>query len=188
MNGIQRARRVLAAAAIGFASLGIITTEAGAQQQPPSALPLIPGARVRVTAKTLVAPLVANFMQMRADTAVFIEEGSGRGIWSIATSDIVRIEVSDGEKKTNRPYVTRGAIYGGIGGAVVGFTFAAVASPSDSSRKYGRLTNLGIGAVAGAVVGGLIGSRFALERWRPVPLRQVSIAPNGRGFSVSIGF
>ncbi len=184
MTGISRARRVFLATLIGIGSL---SARAGAQQAS-FTLALVPGSRVRVTARTLVAPLVASYLQQRGDTAVFIEAAGGRGIWSIALSDITKLERSDGERTSNRPLVQRGAIYGAVGGAVVAYSFAALASPSDSSRKYSRTTSALVGAGVGAVVGGILGSRFASERWRPVPLRQVSVVPAPRGLGVSIAF
>lgn len=189
MIGYPHVRRVLAAAAIAFGLLGTAST-AQAQQaaDPTPRIALVPGTRVRVTATTLIAPLIANFMQTRGDTAVFIADGGGRGVWSIAISDIRQIERSSGERKTNRPYVIRGAGWGGAAGAVLGYTFAATAKPADSTRKYNRLGSLGIGAAGGAVIGALIGSRFGTERWVPVPVRQVSITPRRNGTAVGFSF
>jgi hypothetical protein len=155
--------------------------------QQPAPLPIAPGTRVRVTATNLVAPLVANFLQMRGDTAVFIEDAAGRGIWSLVVSDITRLERSDGERLSNRPYVVRGAMLGAGAGSVVGWVFAATFSPSDSTKKFSRPLNASIGAVVGAVVGGFIGSRRATERWTDITLpRRVSVVPQRRGVALSL--
>ena len=46
-----------------------------------------PGTRVRVHADNLVTPLVAHFLEMRGDTAVFIEDAAGpSGVWSLSST------------------------------------------------------------------------------------------------------
>ncbi|MGQ0646464.1 MAG: hypothetical protein ACT4P7_02765 [Gemmatimonadaceae bacterium] len=150
---------------------------------------MAPGTRVRVRSSTLVAPLVANFMQMRGDTAVFIEDAAGRGIWSLVVSDISRLELSDGERRRNRGPIVRGATYGGIAGVVVGFAFAAIASPSDSTKKFSRPLNATVGALLGGGIGGVVGSRVGMERWTEVSLpRRISLTPNRRGIALSLAF
>jgi hypothetical protein len=152
-------------------------------------LSIAPGTRVRVSASNLLAPLVANFLQMRGDTAVFIEDAASRGVWSIQLADISRLERSDGERKGDRGNVTRGALIGAGGGLLLGFAFSATFSPSDSSKEYNRALNAAVGAAAGAVIGGLIGYRRGVERWTGVPVpRRVSVLPTRRGVGVSLAF
>lgn len=169
-------------------AIGLGSSPSAQAQQANATLPLVPGMRVRVTARSLVVPLVANYLQTRGDTAVFIEDAAGRGLWSIPIAEITRLERAAGDRTTNRPYMIRGAWIGGAAGAVTMLVFASTASPSDSGRRYGRMTNSLLGAGAGGVIGALIGSRFAVERWTPVPLRQVSIVPSRRGVGIAIGF
>lgn len=160
-------------------------SDAGAQQ----AISIAPGTRVRVRAANLVAPLVANFLQMRGDTAVFIEDAAGRGVWSLHVSDITRLERSDGEQKSNRTYIVRGAVVGGGIGALGGLLIASSLKPSDSGKKYSRGASGGAGALLGAVIGGVVGSRFGSERWTNVPLpRRVSLLPDPRGLGLRVGF
>ncbi|MEO7965876.1 MAG: hypothetical protein ABIT38_18350, partial [Gemmatimonadaceae bacterium] len=109
---------------------------AAAQQNKPAAspsrtsLPIVPGTRVRISANTLVAPLIANFLEMRADTAVFIENSSGRGIWTFTLDQITKLERSTGEQHGYRPYMLQSGAIGAGAGAVVFFGFAQLIHPS----------------------------------------------------------
>ena len=182
-------RRPWLAATLSFVALMSLIPqgEAGAQQA--ASLPLAPGTRVRVTSANLVAPLVANFLQMRGDTAVFIEDASGRGIWSLAMGDITRIERSDGERKANRPYMARGAAVGGVGGLAVGLLIASSVKPSDATKKYSRGLSGGTGAVLGALVGAAVGSRFGSERWTTMSLpKRMSVLSDKHGLALRLGF
>lgn len=155
---------------------------------PAQSIGVAPGTRVRVRAPNLVAPLIANFLNLTADTAVFIEDAAGRGIWSIRVNEISRLERSDGEKRMNAPYMLRGGLMGAGIGAATGLLFAATFKPSDDKKKYDRLTTGLVGAGAGAVVGVLLGGRVVKEKWVEVPLRRFSVAPTKRGVSVGAGF
>jgi hypothetical protein len=154
-------------------------------------LDVLPGTRVRVTASNLVAPLVASFLQQRGDTALFIEDGAGRGIWTINVAQITRLERSNGEQRSNRPKVIRGAIIGGTVGLGGGLLFAATAKPSDPTKTYDRLLTGGVGLVVGGAIGAFIGTRFAQERWTNIPLpSRASLTPMSRngGLRVSLSY
>lgn len=157
---------------------------AAAQRLPDQArtqgLPLVPGARVRVTAQGMVAPLVANYLELRGDTLVVFEEGSGRGIWSFYLADITRLETTLGERPFHRPYILRGAAVGGALGAVGGLVFAAVARPADRTKRYDRLLSTAAGALGGGGLGALLGSRVKMESWRAVALPQRSVSGSYR--------
>jgi hypothetical protein len=171
-------------------SLACIAQDVAAQQQNPrSGIPLVPGSRVRVKTPTLVAPLVANFLEQRGDTLVFIEDGRGRGVWSFEIAQIERLETSAGEAGRNIRPIGKGAAIGAGVGLVLGIAFAAVAAPSDSTREYSKLLTGAAGAAAGAGVGALVGSRVKSEHWVSVPLprRQLTFRTNGRGV-FAIGF
>jgi len=154
-------------------------------QQPPGAdqgLPIAPGTRVRVTASNLVAPLVANYLELRGDTLILFEEGAGRGIWSVALGQVQRLEATAGEQRLHRPYMLRGALLGAGAGALGGLVFAATVEPSDPDRKYSRALSGLVGAAVGAGIGALIGPRFTTEGWVPIPLvRGVSLLPAPSG-------
>jgi hypothetical protein len=147
--------------------------------------------RVRVTATGLASPLIGSFLSLKGDTAVFIEDGVGRGVWSLEVAEIVKLEQSIGQRKLNRAPMLKGAVWGSIPGAVLAYTFAALASPSDTTRKYSRFPTTMFGAAVGAVVGVGVGSRYSREHWSPVAFaRRVSFVPSrhaGR-FGVSFTF
>lgn len=156
------------------------------QTASPSDFPVLPGMRVRVVATGLSAPLIGSFLQQKGDTAIFIEDGVGRGVWSFVISDIVRIEQSIGQRRLNRSPMMRGALYGSGGGGVLAYAFSAFASPSDSGRKYSRAPTAFLGMTVGAVIGAAVGSRFTQEHWSPVAfVRRVSIAPSRRGATLA---
>ena len=169
--------------------LACIAQDVGAQR-PSSAVPIVAGTRVRVKTANLVAPLVANFLEQRGDTLVFIEDGTGRGVWSFGLAQIERLEMTAGEAGGNkRPIAMAAGIGGGIG-LLGGLLFAAVAQPSDSTREYSQVLTAAAGAALGAGIGAIVGSRVKSERWVNVPLpRQLSLVPNRRGgFTLTIGF
>jgi hypothetical protein len=141
-----------------------------------------PGARVRVTAPSLVAPLIANYLEMRGDTVVLVDDRAGRGLWSIPYSDIRSLHLSIGQKKNHGPYIVRGAVLGGAAGFIIGALAAATIDPSDTTKKFKRLTTGAVVGAGGALAGGLIGSRFTTENWSPISLRRrVTLAPMPRG-------
>ncbi len=181
--------------------LAALALPAGAQQAKPAtparsaALPVTPGARVRVSATTLVAPLIGNYLEMRGDTAVFIEAGAGRGIWTLTTDQITKLEVSKGDEHFNRRPMIKGAAIGAPVGALLFWGVTGVMKPGDKSQQYNRSVNAGAGLVVGAVVGGIIGSRVADEGWMRLPLRgRVSWSPTlrdarqGVGLQVALSF
>lgn len=164
--------------------------EAAAQVSPRATVPITAGSRVRVKTPTLVAPLVANFLEQRGDTLVFIEEGRGRGVWTFALSQIERLETTAGEVGRNKRPIGRGAAIGGGIGLLGGLIFAGAAQPSDSTREYSRPLTGALGAGVGAGIGAILGSRVKSEGWVNVPLpRQFSLIPNRHGgFTITIGF
>lgn len=177
--------------ALLFLGLGLVaaTPVPSTAQQPtprtgaPSVqLPIVRGARVRVRAANLVAPLVANYLEVRGDTLVLFEESTGRGVWSFGLDQVESLETTLGDRPGHRRYILRGAAYGFAGGAVLGFVFAASASPSDPDREYSRPLSAFVGGALSAGIGALIGSRIVAEGWAPVPLpRRVSLLPDSRG-------
>lgn len=152
-------------------------------------VPVAPGSRVRVKTPTLVAPLIANFLEQRADTLVFIEDGTGRGVWSFPLSQIERLEMTAGDAGRNRKPIAVGAAIGAGAGLVVGTLFAKVFSPSDSTREYSPLLTGALGAGIGAGLGAYAGSRVQKERWVNIPLpSQFSLRASGRRLALSLAF
>ena len=169
-------------------SLICVGQNVGAQDRASgSSVPVAPGSRVRVTAPTLVAPLVANFLEQRGDSLVFIEDGRGRGLWSLAISQIQRLEITAGESGRNKTPIAKGAAIGAGVGLALGVLFAAVAEPSDSTKEYSMILTGATGAAVGAGVGAYVGSRVKSEKWVNVPLgRLFSLGVSGRRFGISI--
>lgn len=170
-------------------ALACTSSEVLAQRAAQGSIALAPGSRARVKAQGMVAPLVANFLEQRGDTLVFIEDDKGRGVWTFALSQVERLETTAGEGGRNQRYVARGAMYGGAAGLVAGLAFASAASPSDATKEYSKPMTAMVGAALGAGVGAIIGSRFKTEKWVNVPLpRQLSFVPGRRGgFTISVG-
>jgi hypothetical protein len=156
-------------------------------QARPSTVPVPPGSRVRVKTPTLVAPLVANFLEQRGDTLVFIEDGRGRGLWSFSLGQIERLEMTAGEGGRNKAPIAKGAAIGAGAGLVVGILFASVAKPSDESKKYSSALTGALGAAVGGGIGAYFGSRVKAERWVEVPLnRRLSLRARGNSLAISI--
>lgn len=178
--------RPKAIAAPAAASVLYLLLQAGslAAQQ----VSVLPGSRVRVTAATLVAPLVANFLEQRGDTLVLIEESSGRGVWSLPLAQVLKLETTGGDATVNRPYVLTGAAIGAGSGLVAGLLFAAAARPSEEGRTYNRPVVGLVGAAIGGGIGAFIGSRRRTERWVNVPLPSVLVLPGRRGVGLSLPF
>lgn len=160
------------------------TTQQTAQNTTASQLgiPLVPGMRVRVTAPTLVAPLVVNYLENKADTLLFFEEKAGRGIWSLTLDQITKLEVTRGEKSHHRQSVVKYGVIGGAAGALAFGYFAANSRPSDKTRDYGMVTTGAVGLVVGAGIGAYLGSRLSAEKWRPITLpKKLAISPDMLG-------
>ena len=154
-----------------------------------TAVSIQPGQRVRVHSITLVSPLIANFLEQRGDTLVFIEDGRGRGVWSFSLSQIDRLEITAGKTGRSSSAIKKGALIGAGIGLAAGLLFANNFDPSDPTRDFSAGPTGIVGAAAGLGLGVFIGSRISTERWVKVPLPQrVSFAPNGRGLSLSFSF
>ncbi|MGH7713648.1 MAG: hypothetical protein ACREOG_20350 [Gemmatimonadaceae bacterium] len=154
-------------------------------------LPVPPGARVRVTAPSLVGPLIANYLEMRADTVVLVEDRAGQGLWSIPYSELRSLHLSIGQKRNHGPYIFRGAAIGAAGGFLIGVLTAASFQPSDTSKKFKRVTTGAVVGGIGALLGGIVGSRFTTENWSPISLtRRMSFtpSPHGAGLRIDVSF
>jgi tetrahydromethanopterin S-methyltransferase subunit F len=173
-----------------FAGVTLFASPADAQRATNSTIPITPGSRVRVKAQSMLTPLIANFLEQRGDSLVFIEEERGRGVWTFSLAQIERLETTAGNTAYDKQPIGRNALIGGGVGLGAGLVFAAVFSPSDTTKEYSRLLTGALGAGIGAGIGAYIGSRVKTERWVNVPLpRQLSLIPNRRGgFSISIGW
>ncbi|MBV6520054.1 MAG: hypothetical protein MNPFHGCM_00159 [Gemmatimonadaceae bacterium] len=145
-------------------------------------LPLVPGMRVRVTAPNLVSPLIANYLENKADTLLFFEEKAGRGIWSLTLDQITKIEVTLGEQPHHRQYIVRYGLIGSAAGALAFGYFASNFHPGDKSKDYSTMGTAAIGALVGGGLGAYLGSRAKAEKWGPLTLpKKLAIGPDGTG-------
>lgn len=179
--------------------LAVLAVPSHAQQTPPATsrasvgLPIVPGARVRIWASTLVSPLLANYLETKGDTAVFIESAAGRGIWTFTIDQITRIEQSQGEKRFNGGPMLKSGLIGVPVGALLFWGATGIFTPSDSTSQYNRGGTAAAGALVGGVVGVVVGSFFKAERWMSLPLpNRMSFRPIRRGgrdgVEVGLGF
>ncbi|MGH7177643.1 MAG: hypothetical protein ACREJC_09705 [Tepidisphaeraceae bacterium] len=119
---------------------------------------------------------------MRGDTVVLVEDRAGQGLWSIPYSEIHSLHLSVGQKRNHGPYMLKGGLLGGGGGFLAGVLTAATFTPSDTTKKFKRLTTGVVGAGIGALLGTFVGSRFSAENWSPISLqRRMSFVPSRRG-------
>ena len=147
-----------------------------------SGIPLVPGMRVRVFAPNLTAPLIANYLEHKADTLLFFEEKAGRGIWSLTLDQITKLEVTRGEKSHHKQFVIKYGLIGAGAGALAFGYFAANYHPGDKTKDYSTFGTGAIGFVLGAGIGAYLGSRTSAEKWSPLPLpKKLAIAPDMSG-------
>jgi hypothetical protein len=185
-----------AAALLSVVLAGPLVSLGAQQSTPPAApqstvLPIVPGARVKVSATTLVSPLMANYLEMKGDTAVFIESSAGRGIWTFTLDQITKVEQSQGDKRNNKGPMIKGAAIGVPIGALLFWGTTGIINTSDSTRQFNRAGTAAVGAAVGAVVGAIVGSRIPQEHWMALPLpKRVSFNPFRRdgGMEVKLGF
>ena len=135
---------------LGMIMLAVPTSAVSAQ------VPLATGDRVRVSAPALApVDLVGTLTDLRDDTLVVTVP------WRERPIDVPLSSVSSLQRAWG--YQTR-TVRGTLIGAALGFVAGALAFDDDEVGE-------GAFAVAGGVVGGVIGSRIRAERWRPAPMQ-----------------
>jgi hypothetical protein len=163
-------------------------------------LALAPGTRVRVTtvcltvdsAVTVLRRQVATVVASRSDRLVLAPVGRARDTVSVGLADVTLLEVSQGRRR----HTGKGVAVGAGVGAATGVVFTALANKRCEGDDWCIVGNIGrgvaivsggvIGAMGGALVGGVIGATHVTERWRTVPL-QVALLPRGtHGFAVTV--
>ena len=169
--------------------LAFVARDVAAQTASHATIGVPPGSRVRVTTLTMVSPLVANFLEQRGDTLVFIENEKGRGVWSFGLQQIDRLETTAGETGRSKSAMKKGALIGGAIGLATGIIFANNFDPSGDNRQYSRMQTGIVAGIAGAGFGFFIGSLVSTERWVNVPLpKQFTNVPTvGAGLKVGFG-
>ncbi len=140
-------------------------------QEPP---PIEAGSRIRVTAPAAGADKLVGTWLDSDGVELRVQTEEQPSPLTISLADVTRLEVSNGRKSK----WLIGAGIGAVGGAVLGAALGANMQGdfSDSDKRIIAATGLGL---AGALVGGLVGSQIKTERWEEVPLDRlrVSIVP-----------
>lgn len=173
---------------IAFAFAAVVAPMSLASAQPRATLPVSPGARVRVSAPSLVSPVVANFLEVRGDTVILMDDNAGRGVWQIPASSVTKVEVYRGKKLGGSrlfwPMVGVGA---GVGALFTG-VFTKNNKPDDTTQQYNLFGSVLIGAAGGAAVGALVGYLIPTDNWESVGTPRLSVVPGVRGASVGLAF
>ena len=178
---------IIPLAVLAFAPLTRVTA-----QEPP---PVKVGDRVRVTAPGLGVPNRDGILRLLdADSLVMRPEYGGPSRLVIPLASLTRFEVHRGGKS----HVGAGAGYGALAGAVIGVGSAAILC---SNATFGcaeftggvYLVLGGGGAVAGLLIGSIVGALITTERWEEIPLDRLrlQVAPqrDGRfGLGLSVRF
>ena len=138
---------------------------------------VIPGARVRVTTSESVRPnrdrFVATVVTVGPDSLTLVDEALLQ--LAIPIGRVVKLERSLGRQ--------RGSVARTVKVAGIGFLVGAVLSAPLGVRTYLLQDNTGNGAAVatallfggGVVVGALVGSRQAVERWESVPVERIGL-------------
>jgi hypothetical protein len=155
-------------AAIGSALLAMPVS---AQSASPAAVVLDSGTRIRVTVASTLHSVTGVIVATRFDSLVVRPDGSG-SMMAVPLAQVLRLEVSTGERTTTR----RGAVVGLGWGALAGLIVGGVTyRKPDCTGSFicidlgpgpDMVVGAGIGGLAGLAVGALIGSR-AKEIWKP---------------------
>ena len=152
---------------------------------PLAAQSLAPGTRVRVKSPQVVAPITGSLQAMRRDTLVVIEDDVSARIWSFATPNVERLEVSDGMKGGNRGPMTRWGLTGAAAGAALGWAIAVLLEGA-TGDDYNDVVSGALGAAVGAGVGTAYGYRKLEEHWTHVAVpRRVGMLPTRGGVRLS---
>lgn len=180
---LRTARIVLAAAALA----ALLPRFAPAQG---TLYPLGVGARVRVSAPTLgPVPRVARVVEERRDSLIVRTEDAQHLMAAMPYSDITRIDVSRGKKRSSmRRWAGIGFIAGGTLGAMM-FPPDKGSHGSVPFEDFSQLGNVIMLAGVGAGIGALVAHGQQQEQWQYMPLteRRVGFVMSHRGRGAGVG-
>ncbi len=162
---------------------------------------MTPGARVRI--KLASQGAWQGTLVSVVDDSMFVRQGSSADTTLIRLSQVIRLEVSAGKRRSThlvRNTVLGAAIGSGLGWVIGAATGSAgcsryapcwkgdeemLATPTKDYEGPGTL----IGGLAGSALGVLV-SRVRTDDWRPVSLgpRRTAVRLSARGASVTIAF
>ena len=142
-----------------------------AASEPLSGQSVPAGTRVRVSGTDLLTPVVGSYQGVRADSLVFLEDGEAAQIWAVPIRQVTRLEVSEGWRRGDRRRAIRWGIFGGIGGAAIGYIASSLLQRgADETEKYPKGVNMALGAAVFGGLGAFLGYNNTIERWRTVPV------------------
>ena len=175
---------------VGVALFGFVTNGAAAEEwnspgrgfSPPDSLE-VPGVlevfEPGVLVRTRYAQNGSELRPVKEVTGVFVQfsedafqmevrTAGHRELHQVAIDDILRLELGIERRMTNR-----GAVLGGLAGALLGV--AVIAAGGDDGGAFDQsgaeyATGAAISGLIGAGVGALIGRNTENVEWRPVPL------------------
>ncbi len=152
--------------------------EAAQAQQEPA---LSPGHRIRVVSVDRgQKPYEASVVALRSDTLV-LRRGlpGGHEVVGLPLASIERLEVTAGTKSN----AGKGALTGGIVGGALGLVIGLAAwggSDGGDFLEFGPEAvpvSMAFLGGAGAILGTFIGALSHTDRWAPVPLESLRLAP-----------
>jgi len=141
-----------------------------------------------VTSARTGATVVGTVQALDDKALVLRMKGDGHAV-TIPLSTVSRIEVGTSSRGKG---AGRGALFGLLGGAVIGAAAGSDCKESDFMCFNRTATGLG-GAVLGVSIGALIGLAFPGEAWheghlKGVQVRAATLRGRGAGLSLSAGF
>ena len=176
---------------------------AAAQEPPVSAVvpepptfQIPPGAKVRLASTALPGGFVVGRVTSSTDDALGVTVAGDDSPFMGAPIVIPRASVTSAQVSLGRhSYWKMGALFGAIAGAGAGAaaTIDPATCDSYSSDTFcSRGEAIGISAVAGALLGGLVGAVIKTEKWQKVSVEVLAprssagrAAPRGRGGAVA---
>lgn len=153
---MHTARRLGPAAAL---LVSLVLAPAAPAQYTLSQVQLPTGARVRVTAPTLLPERVVGRVIARTPDGLAISKDQGRVQVSFAPEQIEMLEVSEGRQRL------RWSVLGGLGGMVAGGSIGAWQGGRNDPSGFGAALGLIGGSMVGLLAGAISGAILAPERW-----------------------
>jgi hypothetical protein len=140
----------------GLAVLATLSTIAGAATAADDST--IAGTRVRVIRKGGQPPVVGRLV-LRSPERLTVQTDDGRGM-GILFDQVARVQVSNGRDRAK--WTTLGGLFGLVAASAVYAIDDGDCSGSECAKRFGLMAGPAI------VVGAVVGSRVAPERWRDV--------------------
>jgi len=140
---------------------------------PDAAVTLLPGTSVRLTWRGQDRQAVGELRGKHGDTLVVYDPFGGREIRPLL-GELASLETAHGRRTAART----GVLLGGVVGLAVGIAVGSGESYSEGGFVADSPILIGMACASiGMLAGGLVGSGMVTERWEPVPLDHLRVAP-----------